>query len=101
MNSSQESCRELFNCSCEALDEMTSLAVKYGAYGSRLTGAGWGGCTVSLVSADKIEDFIYSLKKGYYQKLLPNVALDDPILNQYIFASKPGPGCGIFDNSNF
>lgn len=100
MNSSQESCRDLFNCSCPAIDEMTSLALKQGAYGSRLTGAGWGGCTVSLVASDKIDDFIYSLKKGYYQKKLPNVKLDDPQLNQYIFASKSGSGCGIFENLN-
>ena len=98
MNSSQESCRDFFNCSCKALDEMTSLALKNGAYGSRLTGAGWGGCTVSLVAADKIDAFIFSMKKEYYQKLLPNVSLNDTILDQYIFASRPGSGCGIFEN---
>ena len=101
MNSSQDSCRDLFNCSCPALDEMTSLALKYGAYGSRLTGAGWGGCTVSLVAADKIDEFIASMKREYYKKKLPNIMMDDPVLDQYIFSSKPGSGCGIFINLNF
>ena len=98
MNSSQESCRDLFNCSCPALDEMTSLAFKLGAHGSRLTGAGWGGCTVSLLSACQVEDFIFSMKKEYYQKNMPHLHPNDPIFNEYIFASKPGSGCGILEN---
>lgn len=55
MNESQTSCRELYKCSCEELDAIVSLALKNGAYGSRLTGAGWGGCTVSLVHESKVE----------------------------------------------
>lgn len=48
INESQTSCRDLFNCSCPEIDRMTSLALSFGAFGSRLTGAGWGGCTVRV-----------------------------------------------------
>jgi galactokinase len=44
------------------------LALKKGAIGSRLTGAGWGGCTVSMVEESKANDFMQAMIDDYYMK---------------------------------
>jgi galactokinase len=36
-----------------------------GCYGARLTGAGFGGCTVNLVEIEKAQPFIEGLRQGY------------------------------------
>jgi galactokinase len=66
MNESQASCRDPHECSCPQIDEITELARKNGAYGSRLTGAGWGGCTVSLVDAHHSDAFIRLMIEQHY-----------------------------------
>jgi len=95
MNGSQKSCAELYECSCDELDQLTQLCRDSGALGSRLSGAGWGGCTCSLVPADKIESFIDSVKKGYY--------IGNPYREQRVaeslFATAPGSGAAIFKGS--
>ncbi|KAF9778910.1 Galactokinase [Thelephora terrestris] len=91
MNESHRSCSDLFDCSCPELDELTALARASGAYGSRLTGAGWGGCTVSLVSESKVEDFKNKLRAGYsrYRDLTGEK------LNEVVFATKPSSGAFV------
>ena len=88
MSASQESCSALFECSCPELDALTALARRSGAYGSRLTGAGWGGCTVSLVAEDRVEEFIAKIKEGY----APYRELSEEKLRDAIFATKPSSG---------
>ena len=67
MNESHYSCRDLYECSSDQLDELTQLARDSGALGSRLTGAGWGGCCVSLVKKDHLASFLDKMH-SYYTK---------------------------------
>jgi galactokinase len=58
MYESHESLRDDFEASCPELDLLVDLARRArGVLGSRLTGAGFGGCTASLVQADALDDF--------------------------------------------
>lgn len=92
MDESHASCRDLFECSCPELDELVVLAKRAGAWGSRLTGAGWGGCTVSLVIESEVPAFIASIRRAY----APYEALDDIKLQDVVFSTKPGGGAGVF-----
>jgi galactokinase len=69
MDQTQDSCREGYDCSCPELDEICRIAKRAGSYGSRLTGAGWGGCSVHLVPSDKVEAVREAWEKEYYSKM--------------------------------
>jgi galactokinase len=56
MNQSQESCSYDYDCSCSEPNQLYQVAQDEGFYGSRLTGAGWGGCSVHLIAVDQISD---------------------------------------------
>ncbi len=56
MNQSHDSLRDDYEVSCEQLNEMVGICRGVdGVLGSRLTGAGFGGCTVTLARADAVE----------------------------------------------
>lgn len=95
MNASHASCRDLYECSCPELEKLVSDAKEAGALSCRLTGAGWGGCTVSLVAAGKEEEFISAVREKYYKPLVDSGKLKDESWENVIFASKPGSGGGI------
>jgi galactokinase len=60
------SLRDLFQVSCPELDSLVEVARDLpGCFGARLSGAGFGGCTVNLVAEDLAEAFIEKLKTGY------------------------------------
>lgn len=66
MNESQTSLREDYEASSPELDLMVELARRQpGCYGSRLTGAGWGGATVNLVQTSQVEPFVANVARGY------------------------------------
>ncbi|PIL35341.1 hypothetical protein GSI_02066 [Ganoderma sinense ZZ0214-1] len=91
MDASHESCATLCESSCPEVDALCWLAKAAGAYGSRTTGAGWGGCTVSLVAEDRVEEFIGKIKEGY----APYRELEGERLREASFATKPSAGAFV------
>lgn len=66
MNECHVSLRDLYEVSCPELDVMASVAQSLdGCYGARLTGAGFGGCTVNLVKRERAQTFSQALARGY------------------------------------
>mgnify|MGYP001852259625 CR=1 FL=1 len=69
MNASHVSLREDYEVSCEEIDILVDLAWKMpGVLGSRITGGGFGGCTVSIVKNESVDLFIQSLDRPYEEK---------------------------------
>ncbi|HKV33054.1 MAG TPA: galactokinase [Pyrinomonadaceae bacterium] len=81
MAESHRSLRDDYEVSSTELDLMVDLArpVK-GVYGARMTGGGFGGCTVNLVDADRVEQFKQSVPKSYERvtKLQPEIYVCEP-----------------------
>ncbi|RPB23790.1 galactokinase-like protein [Terfezia boudieri ATCC MYA-4762] len=94
MNESQTSCRDLFDCSCPELDVLCDVARAHGSYGSRLTGAGWGGCSIHLLGEDKVDEIRRAWKTEYYDKYKPGLSEDQ--LGNAIVVSKPGSGAVLY-----
>jgi galactokinase len=66
MRESHASLRDDFEVSCSELDLMVELAGQAsGVYGSRMTGGGFGGCTINLVRKDCVAAFRKSVGEGY------------------------------------
>jgi galactokinase len=66
MDASHASCRDDYEISCSDLDELVRLAKEAGALGARLTGAGFGGCTVNLVATDQVDGFLQQVDERFY-----------------------------------
>ena len=76
MNASHDSLRDDYQVSCKELDAMTEIARSIpGVYGSRMTGAGFGGCTVSLVKDSAVEAFQAQVPALYKQSVGMNCAI--------------------------
>ncbi|MEF8883373.1 MAG: galactokinase [Halapricum sp.] len=56
---------ENYEASCEELDFFVDAALEEGAYGARLTGAGWGGTAIAIVDAEGAEAFAESVYEVY------------------------------------
>ena len=70
MNASHVSLRDDYEVSCEEIDMLVEFAWKIdGVIGSRITGGGFGGCTVSLVEEDAIDKFKNIIGTQYKEKV--------------------------------
>ena len=66
MHQAQASFRDDFEASCPEIDLLVDLANKQpGCFGARLTGGGFGGCTVNLVAADHAAAFVEAMRTSY------------------------------------
>jgi galactokinase len=66
MYGSHRSLRDDFEVSCSELDALVDVAKQCdGVYGARMTGGGFGGCTVNLVANDAVEEFRLHVTDGY------------------------------------
>jgi galactokinase len=66
MRESHRSLRDDFEVSCKELDLLTDIADQTeGVYGARMTGGGFGGCTVNLVAPDAIARFLDEVPRRY------------------------------------
>ena len=81
MNQSHDSLRDLYEVSCRELDALVEAAQRIpGVYGSRMTGAGFGGCTVSLVAEESVPVFLEQVPLEYRARIgvTPNVYVCSP-----------------------
>jgi galactokinase len=68
MADSHRSLRDDYEVSCAELDTLVDLANRVdGVFGARMTGGGFGGCTINLISADRVEQFMRDVAQGYEQ----------------------------------
>jgi galactokinase len=89
MNASQVSMRDDFEITCPEIDFLADYAQGFaGVYGSRMTGGGFGGCTVSLVEASAVEEVTTSLVEAY------RIAFG---LSAEVFVCTPSDGVGFVD----
>jgi galactokinase len=66
MRQSHTSLRDDFEVSCAELDLMAELGEQVeGVYGTRMTGGGFGGCTITLIKSECLEAFQLSVSEGY------------------------------------
>lgn len=100
MDASHASCRDDYGISTPELDELVALGREAGSLGSRLTGAGFGGCTVHLVPAEQVKVFKERVWRSYYRTYLPGrrpdlATGDDP--DKVMFETGAAAGAGFID----
>ncbi|WEL17733.1 Galactokinase [Halorhabdus sp. SVX81] len=57
-----------YDASCKELDFVVETALEAGAYGARLTGAGWGGAAIAVVDTETVESVATSIEAAYREQ---------------------------------
>jgi galactokinase len=92
MTKSHESLRDDYEVSCEELDILVKLALEHpGVYGSRMTGGGFGGCTVTLVKSSAVAGLKVHLAEGYFKVTGKKCE---------IYESVPSSGAGVLQSAS-
>lgn len=101
MDDSHYSCDTLYNCSSQELNNLTQICRKYRALGSRLTGAGWGGCSISIIKEKNEKQFMENVINEYYKPLIEKKLISENDLKDSIFSTAPCNGAMIYINKQF
>ena len=95
MAASHVSLRDDFEVSCPELDLLVDLALEQGTangvYGSRMTGGGFGGCTVTLLRRDAIEPVSETISRQYHHATGVQPAM---------YVSRPARGAHILNEGS-
>ena len=92
MNQSHESLRDKYEVSCRELNALAEAAWRIpGVYGSRMTGAGFGGCTVSLVADESVQEFLERVPAEYRARIgvTPSVYVCTPESGAEVLMNEP------------
>jgi galactokinase len=89
MNESHASLRDLYEVSSPELNLVAGLARSHpDCYGARMTGAGFGGCAIALVTAARVDEFSRAVHAAYRAQIdLPSA----------FFAGRPAAGSRLVD----
>ena len=69
MSASHASLRDDYEVSCEELDFLAKTAQRIkGVYGARMTGGGFGGCTVNLLEPEEVGRFVTAVQAAYHER---------------------------------
>jgi galactokinase len=90
MRESHGSLRDDYEVSCKELDLMVEIAVAQpGVIGARMTGGGFGGCTVNLVDASSAQTFAEEISRAYEAKTG---------IHPEVYICEPASGAGVLES---
>ncbi|XP_012230914.1 N-acetylgalactosamine kinase [Linepithema humile] len=92
MSKSHASLHKLYECSHPSVDALVERAVRCGALGARLTGAGWGGCIVAIICKNEVQRFVDALRADLCQ----NATKSTIELKDMVFPTAPNQGAVIY-----